>query len=58
MPLSSTEVLTVGTDPVDADTDGDGLTDGDEVEHVGTDPTNADTDGDGIGNACDGTPTA
>jgi len=31
-----------------ADTDGDGLTDGDEVNTYGTDPLNSDTDGDGI----------
>lgn len=29
------------------DTDGDGLSDGEEVNSVGTDPNNADTDGDG-----------
>ncbi len=34
-----------GTDPTVADTDGDGLSDGDETE---TDPTVADTDGDGL----------
>ena len=35
-----------GTDPLDADSDDDGLTDGDEVIR-GTDPLNSDTDGDG-----------
>jgi hypothetical protein len=30
------------------DTDGDGLSDGEEVEVYGTDPTRADTDGDGL----------
>ena len=36
-----------GTDPTRADTDGDGLDDGEEVD-CGTDPTRVDTDGDGI----------
>ena len=35
-----------GTDPRMADTDGDGLTDGEEVNTRLTDPTNPDTDGD------------
>jgi len=37
-----------GTDPADADTDGDRLNDGDEVNTHQTDPTDADTDDDGI----------
>jgi cysteine-rich repeat protein len=36
------------TDPKKADTDGDGLSDGDEVNKYGTDPLKADTDGDGL----------
>ena len=36
-----------GTDPNNADTDGDGIVDGEEV-YVGTDPLNPDTDGDGL----------
>ncbi len=36
------------TDPLSADTDGDGLSDGQEVNVRGTSPTNADTDGDGL----------
>jgi uncharacterized protein (TIGR03382 family) len=41
-----------GTDPNEADTDGDGLTDGTEVNGDNpTDPLNPDTDGDGL---CDG----
>lgn len=36
----------LGTDPDSADSDGDGLTDFDEVEIHGTDPTLADSDGD------------
>ncbi len=38
------------TDPTDADTDGDGLADGREVE-LGTDPTAADSDDDGLSDA-------
>ncbi|MBV9038230.1 MAG: carboxypeptidase regulatory-like domain-containing protein, partial [Acidobacteriaceae bacterium] len=36
------------TNPVNPDTDGDGLLDGDEVNKYGTDPLNPDTDGDKI----------
>jgi hypothetical protein len=36
------------TDPTAADTDGDGLTDIEEIEEYDTDPTTADTDGDGL----------
>lgn len=35
------------TNPLLADTDGDGLTDGQEINSYKTDPTNPDTDGDG-----------
>lgn len=38
----------LGTDPNNPDTDGDGLTDGDEVMKYKTDPLKADTDGDGL----------
>ncbi|MFX1363187.1 MAG: hypothetical protein ACFE7A_07015, partial [Promethearchaeota archaeon] len=37
----------IGTDPLDADTDDDGLLDGYEVS-IGTDPLDADTDDDGL----------
>jgi hypothetical protein len=37
-----------GTDPFDADSDGDGLDDGVEIEEYGSDPTVKDTDGDGV----------
>lgn len=37
-----------GTDPLRADTDGDGLSDGLEVNVYGTGPTKADSDGDGL----------
>ncbi|MCB9760311.1 MAG: hypothetical protein H6739_10785 [Alphaproteobacteria bacterium] len=43
--------VAAGTDPNDPDTDGDGLTDGEEVNDYGTDPLNPDTDG---GGAADG----
>jgi hypothetical protein len=38
----------LGTDPWNPDTDGDGLSDGDEVNTHGTDPLDTDTDGDGL----------
>ena len=38
----------LGTDPKMADTDGDGLSDGAEVNQYKTDPAKADTDGDGL----------
>jgi hypothetical protein len=38
----------LGTSDYNADTDGDGLSDYDEVFVYGTDPTNPDTDGDGM----------
>jgi hypothetical protein len=41
------ERLIYHTNPRNADTDGDGLMDGDEVA-IGTDPNNQDTDGDGL----------
>jgi hypothetical protein len=37
-----------GTDPLRPDTDGDGLTDWEEVHLYGTNPVKADTDGDGL----------
>jgi hypothetical protein len=46
--LDVVEVL-IGTDPNNADTDGDGLDDGDEIYVQGTSPTDADTDDDGLG---------
>ncbi|UYP46492.1 hypothetical protein NEF87_002777 [Candidatus Lokiarchaeum ossiferum] len=44
--LSDVEELDLGTDPTDADSDGDGLTDGEEVNNHGTNPLVADSDGD------------
>lgn len=46
--LSNEAEADVGTDPTVADTDGDGLTDGDEVLKYGTDPGLPDTDADGF----------
>lgn len=40
--------LAYGTSPTQADTDGDGLSDGEEVMTYGTSPTLADSDGDGL----------
>jgi outer membrane protein OmpA-like peptidoglycan-associated protein len=42
------EVKVYATDPLNPDTDGDGLTDGAEVLKHNTDPLNPDTDGDGL----------
>lgn len=47
--------LELGTDPVDLDTDDDGLTDGDEYYVYATGTRNPDSDGDGV---LDGTETA
>ena len=44
--LSDADEQATGTNPVLADTDGDGLEDGAEVNTHGTSPTNADSDGD------------
>jgi outer membrane protein OmpA-like peptidoglycan-associated protein len=46
--LGKCEEETIGTDPNNPDTDGDGLNDGDEVRKYFTDPLKADTDGDGL----------
>ena len=46
--LSNSEEEELGTDPEVADTDGDGLSDFDEVETHGTDPLVADMDEDGF----------
>ena len=40
--------IILGTDPSVQDTDGDGLTDGVEIDLFDTDPLNDDSDGDGI----------
>ena len=46
--LSNAQETTYGTDPGNLDTDGDGLTDGAEVNTYATNPLLADTDGDGL----------
>jgi outer membrane protein OmpA-like peptidoglycan-associated protein len=46
--LLDDEEPTYKTDPLDPDTDKDGLSDGDEVRKYKTDPLNADTDYDGL----------
>jgi hypothetical protein len=46
--LTNAREAEVGTDPALADTDEDGLTDGEEVLTYGTDPLRSDTDGDGV----------
>jgi outer membrane protein OmpA-like peptidoglycan-associated protein len=46
--LGKCEEERLGTDPNNPDTDGDGLTDGEEVLKYKTDPLKADTDGDGL----------
>ncbi|MBK7755818.1 MAG: hypothetical protein IPI35_05265 [Deltaproteobacteria bacterium] len=45
--LNEVEEAQAGTDPLLADTDGDGLSDGDERGEHGTDPLDDDSDGDG-----------
>jgi outer membrane protein OmpA-like peptidoglycan-associated protein len=46
--LSNDVEKQLGTDPNKADTDGDGLSDGDEVNVYKTNPLKADSDGDGL----------
>ena len=46
--LTNLQEFQAGTDPNNPDTDGDGLSDGDEVNKYHTSPLIADTDGDGI----------
>lgn len=46
--LTDEEEKKLGTDPLNPDTDGDGLLDGSEVKKFKTNPLNPDTDGDGM----------
>ncbi len=46
--LNNFKEYTYGTNPMKADTDGDTINDGDEVNTYKTDPMKADTDGDGL----------
>jgi formylglycine-generating enzyme required for sulfatase activity len=46
--LSGAQETGLGTDPNNPDSDGDGLTDGQEANQLGTDPKRKDTDGDSL----------
>ena len=46
--LTYAEELALGTDPGNPDTDGEGLSDGEEVNTYGTDPLQTNTDKDGL----------
>ena len=46
--LSDAQEALLGTDPASADSDGDQLLDGEEVNRYGTDPLQIDTDGNGV----------
>ena len=46
--LTNEEEFGLGTNPIEADTDEDGLADGAEIETYTTDPSDPDTDGDGL----------
>lgn len=54
--LSNYEEYTEDTDPQEPDTDGDGLSDGDEIKVYGTAPTDPDTDGDSYNDKVDAYP--
>jgi hypothetical protein len=47
--LTNLQEYEYGTDPFNSDTDGDGLTDYEEIYVCGTNPCEYDTDGDGLG---------
>lgn len=49
--LNNNQEGQLGTDPTKKDTDGDGLSDGEEVKKYRTDPLRADSDGDGYTDA-------
>jgi hypothetical protein len=51
--LTTDEETALGTDPLNADTDGDGLSDFDEVRTYLTDPLLTDSDGDGMSDAAE-----
>ncbi len=56
--LTAAQEFAAGSDPSNADSDGDGLSDGREVNEAGSDPNVSDTDGDGLSDAeeVDGNP--
>ncbi len=49
--LTNLEEFLCGTDPLDPDSDGDGLADGEEVHGLGSSPLDRDSDGDGMPDA-------
>ncbi len=51
--ISDSEEKKIGTNPTAADTDGDGLLDGDEIKIYKTSPLKADTDGNGLSDRAD-----
>jgi len=51
--LTNLQEYGYNTDPRNADTDGDGLDDGEEVDIYGTDPLNPDSDYDGLGDGAE-----
>ncbi len=51
--LNDEQEKQLGTDPKKIDTDGDGLTDYDEVNTYHTNPLKVDTDGDGFGDSAE-----
>ncbi|MDQ3693242.1 MAG: hypothetical protein M3464_06410 [Chloroflexota bacterium] len=46
--LTDEQEAAIGADPLNPDTDADGIADGDEINIYGTDPLSNDTDGDGL----------
>ena len=46
--LTDEQEAAIGSDPLNPDTDADGIADGDEINIYGTDPLSNDTDGDGL----------
>ena len=54
--LSTSEEAKLGTDPLNPDTDGDRIWDGEEVSMFGTLPLDSDTDGDGMTDGADPQP--
>ncbi len=55
--LDDDQEAALGTDPLDPDSDDDGLSDWDEIALYDTDPTLADTDGDGLEDGQEADPT-
>ena len=51
--ISDSEEKKIGTNPSAADTDGDGLLDGDEINVYKTNPLKADTNGNGLSDRAD-----